>query len=45
MHSTKVKPPKRADLPELIKDVPEVHKEYVKILCKKMMQHQAYGQP
>ena len=45
MYNNRIKPPKRTDLPELIKDVPEDHKEYVKNLCKKMMQHPAYGQP
>lgn len=45
MHKTKSKPPGRADLPKLMKDVPEEHHDYVKNLCMKMMQHQAYGQP
>ncbi|KAM7353523.1 aurora kinase B-like [Cochliomyia hominivorax] len=45
MHVTKSKPPGRADLPHLMKNVPDEHQEYVKNVCMKMMQHEAYGQP
>lgn len=38
-------PPTKKDLPKLMKDVPEEHKEYVKNLCAKMMDHPAYGRP
>lgn len=39
------KPPTRADLPHLMESVPQEHKDHVKDLCMKMMQHQAYGRP
>lgn len=41
----KNKPPSRHALPQLMEHVPEDHQDYVKNLCKKMMQHPAYGQP
>ncbi|XP_073822374.1 aurora kinase B [Musca autumnalis] len=39
------KPPNRHDLPNLLEKVPDEHKDYVKDICLKMLQHQAYGQP
>lgn len=39
------KPPNRNDLPRLVEHVPEEHKDYVKELSLKMLQHPAYGQP
>lgn len=41
----KNKPPSRHLLPQLMAHVPEGHQDYVRNLCKKMMQHPAYGQP
>lgn len=37
--------PTSKDVPELIKSVPSVHKDFVTDMAMKMMNHPAYGKP